>query len=160
LLTFTADEAWAFGTSGTEYAEDSVHVQNWPAPPPEWTDAAIESDIAVLLRVRAQVNEAIEPLRAGGQLGKSLDAAIALGAGPAHPDFPALERHRTFLAELFIVSQVDLQPSDNQSVLNIKVQPCTELGYERCPRCWRWVPALEASSHGNVCPRCIAALNS
>jgi isoleucyl-tRNA synthetase len=158
LLTFTADEAWAFGARGAEYAEDSVHLQDWPAAPAEWTDAGVEADVAVLLRVRAQVNEAIEPLRADGQLGKSLDAAVAIAA--ANPDFAVLEKHRNFLAELFIVSQVDLQTSGDQSVLSVSVRPCGELGHTRCPRCWRWVPALEASPRGNVCPRCIAALKS
>jgi isoleucyl-tRNA synthetase len=160
LLVFTADEAWSFGISGAEYSGDSVHAQDWPAVPAGWTDALIEADVAVLLRYRGRVNEAIEPLRAAGRLGKSLDAAVVVAADPGGPDFAILTRHRDFLPELFIVSNVTLQPSADQPVSPISVQICEDLGSARCPRCWRWVPALETSSRGDVCPRCIAALNA
>ena len=34
-------------------------------------------------------------------------------------------------------------------------------GHVRCPRCWRWVPALETNpTFGDVCPRCSDALKS
>jgi isoleucyl-tRNA synthetase len=160
LLVFTADEAWSFGTSRVEFSGDSIHAQDWPSAPAEWIDPGVEADIAVLLRYRSKVNEAIEPLRAAGRLGKSLDAAVAIAVAPADPDYPALDRHRDFLPELFIVSQVVLQSVGNQSIPEISVRICSELGNSRCPRCWRWVPLLEPSSHGNVCPRCIAALNA
>ena len=160
MLVFTADEAWSFGVSGTEFSGDSVHAQDWPVIPEAWTNARIEADVAVLLRYRGQVNEAIEPLRAAGKLGKSLDAAVILSTGPANPDSSILETHRDFLPELFIVSQVTLQPSVDQPLLPISIHICSELGRSRCPRCWRWVPSLETSSRGDVCPRCIAALNA
>jgi isoleucyl-tRNA synthetase len=57
------------------------------------------------------------------------------------------------------VSQVAVQHSDDQSVPMVGIGLCSDLGHTRCPRCWRWVPALETSSLGPVCPRCIAALN-
>jgi isoleucyl-tRNA synthetase len=159
ILAFTADEAWAFATAKTEYTDDSVHLQDWPLAPGAWTNAEIEADIGVLLRVRSLVNEAIEPLRAVGKLGKSLDAAVAL-TGPADDaTFRVLEKHRDFLPELFIVSHVTLTPVPH-GPLSISVRPCAELDYVRCPRCWRWVPALEASGHGEVCPRCAEALKS
>jgi len=60
----------------------------------------------LLLRIRALVTEAIEPRRAAGRLGKSLDAAVTLTGDTADPLFPALARHRDLLPELFIVSQV------------------------------------------------------
>jgi isoleucyl-tRNA synthetase len=87
-----------------------------------------------------------------------------------------LEKHRDFLPELFIVSHVTLSTptvppgeasarastmtdaSKAGAVLQIIVRPCSELDFVRCPRCWRWVPGLEASAHGDVCPRCTEAL--
>ena len=77
ILAFTTDEAWAFATARTEYTKDSVHLQDWPVAPQDWTDAALEADMTLLFQTRTRVNEAIEPLRAAGQLGKSLDAAVA-----------------------------------------------------------------------------------
>ena len=160
LLVFTADEAWSFGTTGAEYSGESVHAQDWPVAPAEWTDAGLEADFAVLLRFRSQVNEAIEPLRAAGKLGKSLDAAISIAVPPSSPEGAVLERHLGFLSELFIVSQATVQHSGDQPDPKITVGVCGELGNHRCPRCWRWVPALVPSPRGVVCPRCIAALNA
>ena len=163
VLTFTCDEAYSFATAKVEYTADSVHLQDWPAAPAEWTNPDLETEVAALLRVRTQVNEAIEPLRAAGRLGKSLDAAVTLAAAPDDPVAPLLEKHRDFLPELFIVSRVAVGASPGATApkagaVQVAIQPCAELGHVRCPRCWRWVPALQATSHGEVCPRCADAL--
>ncbi len=171
ILTFTTDEAWAFSRANAEYSDDSIHLQDWPVTPVAWTNAEIEADVALLLKVRTQVNEAIEPLRAAGKLGKSLDAAVTLSVLAGDPVARVLEKHRDFLAELFIVSHVSVEPSKVLPVLSqspapaagplpvtAAVRPCSELGFARCPRCWRSVPALEATVHGEVCPRCAEAL--
>ncbi|PTY07288.1 isoleucine--tRNA ligase [Opitutaceae bacterium EW11] len=157
VLAFTADEAWSFAYSKAEYAADSVHLQDWPEIPAEWVNPEIESDMAVLLKLRAAVNESIEPVRAAGGLGKSLDASVTIAPDAASQK--VLEKHRDFLPELFIVSHVALAsaPNANPSVM---VRHCQELGHHRCPRCWRWVPALEATAQGALCPRCAEALRT
>ncbi|AHF89784.1 isoleucyl-tRNA synthetase [Opitutaceae bacterium TAV5] len=163
VLTFTADEAWTWGTSGKELADTAagtIHLQDWPAPPAAWTSPEIEADIATLLRVRAQVTEAIEPYRQAGEIGKSLDAAVTLEAGADTPDYAVLEKHRDFLPELFIVSHVALRPAGAGASLGVTVVHCQTLGYVRCPRCWRWVPALQTTAHGDVCPRCAEAVHA
>jgi isoleucyl-tRNA synthetase len=157
ILTFTADEAWSFAVTGQEYSAESVHLQDWPVAPAAWIDSTVESEVATLLKVRALVNEAIEPHRAAGQLGKSLDAALTLTFAPGEETGRVLEKHRDFLPELFIVSHVTLTPVVG-AALAAAVRPSSELGHLRCPRCWRWVPALASSSHGDVCPRCVDAL--
>ncbi len=158
ILVFTADEAWSFGHAKTEYADDSIHLHDWPTAPDDWTNPELEAEVAALLKVRTFVNETIEPHRAAGKLGKSLDAALTLSAPAEDAGFQLLEKHRDFLAELFIVSHVALAPADG--TLNVSVRHCQELGYHRCPRCWRWVPVLEATAQGEVCPRCAEALKS
>jgi isoleucyl-tRNA synthetase len=158
IITFTADEAWSFATAKTEYINDSIHLQDWPVAPATWTNDEVEADVAALLRVRAQVNEALEPARQAGRIGKSLDAAVALTTATEDPAFQILEKHRDFLPELFIVSHVTLTSAAGTPP-GIGVRPAQELGYIRCPRCWRWVPALENTAHGDVCPRCVQALS-
>jgi len=159
ILTFTTDEAWAYATAKTEYTADSIHLQEWPVALAAWSNSAIEADVAALLKVRTQVNEAIEPLRAAGKLGKSLDASVALNGSPEDPTFRILEKHRDFLPELFIVSHVTLAPAMG-TMFSVNIRPCSELEFHRCPRCWRWVPALESSPRDNVCPRCAEAMRS
>ena len=177
VLTFTCDEAWSYAGGNAEYSDDSIHLQDWPVVPLSWTNHELESDVAALLRVRASVNEAIEPLRAAHKLGKSLDAAVELLLAPEDPAFAVLEKHRDFLPELFIVSHVTFGAAQGVgadvsaraatmtdatakagAALHVAVRPCSELNFVRCPRCWRWVPGLEGSSHGDVCPRCAEAL--
>ncbi len=159
VLTFTCDEAWSYATSRAEYSEDSVHLQDWPIAPATWTDAAVEADLVALLRLRGQVNEAIEPLRAAGKLGKSLDAAITLQIPATDAAARSMvARHQRLLPELFIVSHVTVTSGESAD-LRVFVQPCTELNLTRCPRCWRSVPTLITSTHGEVCPRCAEALN-
>ena len=71
-----------------------------------------------------------------------------------------LNRHREFLPELFIVSLVTIETTAAGSPLSVSVRPCADLGYVRCPRCWRWVPAVQSTPDGDLCPRCIQSLVS
>jgi len=115
--------------------------------------------MASLLGVRARVNEAIEPLRAAGRVGKSLDAAVTLLVPAGDPLRPALERHQASLPEIFIVSDARLEPTAGPGdPFSVAVRPCSELGLVRCPRCWRWVPSLVNTPLADVCPRCENAL--
>jgi len=161
VIPFTTDEAWSFAGSGTEFGAGSVHLEDWPAIPPSWSAPQIDTEMAALLRVRTKVNEAIEPLRAAGRIGKSLDAAVTLRAPAADPLRQVLEKHRDSLAETFIVSDARIEaPERSGGEFAVDVRPCAELGLVRCPRCWRWVPAHVHTSVADVCPRCAEALAS
>jgi len=166
IITFTADEAWSFATAGAEYTPDSVHLQDWPEAPAEWTNAGIDTEITQLLAVRAAVNEKLEGLRQAGTIGKSLDAAVKFTGASDDDAFRLLVQHRDFLPELFIVSYVSLAPvtdagtGPGRGALAINALQARELGFVRCPRCWRWVPALQQTNYGDLCPRCTAALGA
>ena len=159
FITFTADEAWSFATTNQEYGGDSIHVQDWPVAPAAWRNPEIEADMAALLKFRAQANEKLEPLRQAGTIGKSLDAALTFNGIAEDPAFRVLQKHHTFLPELFIVSHVSVTPTTTPQ-MEISAHHARDLGFIRCPRCWRWVPNLNQTSHGEVCPRCEDALNS
>jgi isoleucyl-tRNA synthetase len=158
FLTFTADEAWSYATTGKEYTDGSIHLQDWPVAPAAWRSPEVEADMGVLLQLRTKVNETLEPLRQAGTIGKSLDAVLTLTGASGEAPFPALEKHRDFLAELFIVSHVTLTAQPGAS-LSVAARHAREVGYVRCPRCWRSVEKLSAHPSGEVCPRCAEALN-
>ena len=172
ILTLTADEAWCHATFKSDFPEParatgdqahlaSVHLQDWPTVQVAWLQPEVESEVAALLDVRRRVNEAIEPLRAAGKLGKSLDAAVTLVVSDVSLR-KVLEKHRDFLPELFIVSHVDTagvpSPGPDIPPVSVTVRHAQDLGYVRCPRCWRWVPVLQTTDHGDVCARCADAL--
>lgn len=163
ILTFTADEAWCHGHFKADFAPagtaaPSVHLADWPVAPAAWTDETLAHDFAELLKVRAKVNETLEPLRQAGKLGKSLDASVTLSVAAADPLDAILRRHELFLPELLIVSHVVLAETPADTPFAAAARPCEELGYVRCPRCWRWVPALQTAGDHEVCPRCAEAI--
>jgi isoleucyl-tRNA synthetase len=156
ILPFTADEAWAFASPDGEFGPDSVHLHDWPE---FQAGAGQASGFDSVLKLRAKVNEALEPVRAAGRIGKSLDACVTLLVPDADPLREALERHKGALAETFIVSGVMVErTAEPGGTLGVSVTPCSELGRVRCPRCWRWVPALVSHPIAEVCPRCREAL--
>jgi isoleucyl-tRNA synthetase len=111
--------------------------------------------------MRARVNEAIEPLRAAGRIGKSLDSAVTLLVPPGDPMGEVLARNLPSLPELFIVSDVKIETTaEPGGPLGVSVRPCSELGHLRCPRCWRWLPNLVQSPVAEVCDRCAEALKA
>ena len=161
VIPFTTDEAWSFAATGTEFGAGSVHLEDWPLIPASWSAPQVESEMASLLKVRARVNEAIEPLRAAGRIGKSLDAAVTLLVEASDPLGQVLTRNRDCLPEVFIVSDVRIEaPAKPADTPGVQVRPCTELGLVRCPRCWRWVPSFVQTPVAEVCPRCAEALAS
>jgi len=159
IITFTADEAWSFATAGAEFADGSVHMQDWPVAPAEWTDAGLALDFEhLILEVRVDANARLEALRQHGGIGKSLDAAVKI-SGKGDPLFAAALKHRVELAELLNVSHVEVIETASDQSCSIEVLPARDQNFVRCPRCWRWVPALQAGAHGELCPRCAEALN-
>jgi isoleucyl-tRNA synthetase len=159
FITFTADEAWSYAKTGQEYSNESIHLQDWPVAPTAWRSAEIEADFAALFQMRAKVTERLEPLRQAGTIGKSLDAVLTITGPAGDAAFGVLEKHREFLPELFIVSQVILDAKTG-ATLEIAPRHASEAGFVRCPRCWRWVPKVVHTPHGEVCSRCEEALNS
>lgn len=157
ILTFTSDEAWNHLVSKSDFGAGVVHLQDWPVIPDQWTNPSVAETMKGLLDFRNTVNEQLEVARQAKKIGKSLDASVHLEVPENLPLWSILSSQEEFLPELFIVSQVTLQPSTGDSVL---VQASHAEGY-RCPRCWRWVPQLVSGPQGSeICPRCKDALES
>jgi isoleucyl-tRNA synthetase len=161
IITFTADEAWTFATAGTEFAGGSVHLQDWPKAPADWSDAVLAQEFeSLLVGLRTDANAKLEALRQQGSIGKSLDAAVTIAGSSGDNLFGTVLKHRTNLAELLNVSHVEVQENAADRELAIDVRPARELGFVRCPRCWRWVQSFQHTAHGDLCPRCADALSA
>jgi isoleucyl-tRNA synthetase len=161
FVPFTADEAWSHLGAKSEYADiPSVHLQDWPEIDARWEDAAGLAAHAAVARIQAlaaQVNVPLERLRQEKAIGQSLEASVTVTGDAAEADFALLSAHQALLTELWIVSAVQLRPQAGAS-LAFQVDKAPGV---RCPRSWRWVPALvEAGRFGMVSPRCREALLS
>jgi isoleucyl-tRNA synthetase len=129
VLVFTAEEVW-----GTRYPEGgSVHLLEWPEMP-VFSDEGLADRWSKLRALRAEVLEAIEPLRREKVLGSGLEAEVAVPADAPDDD----------LAELFITAQVTRGQGEGVSVSRTQ--------YHKCGRCWRHLP--EVAEDGALCARC------
>ncbi|MCW1401577.1 isoleucine--tRNA ligase [Novosphingobium sp. MW5] len=125
VLVFTSEEVW-----GTRFPDGgSVHLLEWPEVASANADEAKWADLRAL---RAQVLEAIEPLRREKVLGSGLEAEVTVPADAPEAD----------LAELFISAKVSR--ADSVSV--------KRTDNHKCGRCWRHLP--EVTEDGDLCSRC------
>ncbi len=130
VLCFTAEEVW----QARHPSEDgSVHFLEWPDVPVLSGDDVVGTNWHDLRALRAQVTEAIEPLRREKTVRSSLEAEVVV---PALPLSPAL------LAEMFIVADV----KQGEAVAVARTD------YAKCGRCWRHLP--DVTEDGALCGRC------
>ncbi len=130
ILCFTAEEVWQ---SRFPSEDGSVHLLEWPELPQLGEDEALMARWTEIRGLRAQVTEAIEPLRREKTVRSSNEAEVTV------PSLP-LEPHA--LAEAFIVADVSL--AETVSV--------TRTEKHKCGRCWRHLP--DVSADGELCGRC------
>ena len=151
VLCFTAEDVW---THLPKRAGDpaSIHRATYPAGAALDPAAPTVAPFATIMTWRDRVLKALEPFRAAKH--KSTDARVTLRAGDDHAALAAFAAaHPGELAELFVVSAVDLATDDGASV------EVAEHGGHRCDRCWRWFDAL-AADPGDLCHRCATALST
>lgn len=130
ILCFTAEEVW----QARYPSEDgSVHLLEWPELPQLGEDEALMARWAEIRSLRAQVTEAIEPLRREKTIRSSNEAEVTV---------PSLPLDAPGLAEAFIVA--DVAAADTVGV--------TRTDYHKCGRCWRHLPDVAAD--GELCGRC------
>ena len=130
ILCFTAEEVWQ---SRFPSEDGSVHLLEWPELPQLGEDEALMARWTEIRGLRAQVTEAIEPLRREKTVRSSNEAEVTV------PSLP-LEPHA--LAEAFIVADVSL--AETVSV--------TRTDKHKCGRCWRHLPDVAVDRE--LCGRC------
>jgi isoleucyl-tRNA synthetase len=141
ILTFTTEEVWS-----TRYPDGgSVHLLEWPQIDAAWRDPALADRFALILAMRQQVTEAIEPLRREKVVRSSLEARVQI----SDAQLDLLPASPAELAELFIVSAVE--PSD---AIGTDVE---RTGLLKCGRCWRHLP--EVQEDDALCARCEEMVN-
>ena len=154
ILSFTAEEIWAAMPHSAQDDARSVMFNYMAAADPAWVLS--EADAArwdILLRVRADVNKALELARAEKKVGKPLDAELTLYV----EDAATLEALRELdLCALFIVSDVTLEQGKGGvqgEYMGVEVRASDK---PKCARCWCHDDAVAADS--GLCPRCAGIL--
>ena len=152
VLPMTSDELWGF-LPGRH--EESVHLAEFPQGVESMQDAALAERWGRLLRIRDDVNRALETERQAKTIGNSLGAKVVVKAWGDHAQL--LSAYRDDLASFFIVSQAEFMPVSGEGS-GVEVIVSRAEG-SKCPRCWRVVAATStASGTEGLCDRCVDAL--
>jgi isoleucyl-tRNA synthetase len=162
ILSFTADEVWGY-LPKVEGREASVHLALFPdlAEIVPGSEAALEKEWSVLLSIRSTVLSHLELLRAGKEIGKSLEAHVVL-TYPVNVEpnsHGLLSKYKDALPELFNVSNVSLMPLNDHGVPG-GLEPIVQRSEQpKCERCWRYVQEVGRDGRfPTVCLRCAEAL--
>ena len=163
VLSFTADEIWLAMAHDKGADGRNVCLNDMPQADPAWTLTEEEENRwAALLRIRADVNKALELSRAEKRIGKPLDAKVTLFArDEAEKLLKGMDAEA--LPALFIVSEAEIVfgqgdgvPGENVPGLTVKVEPST---LPKCERCWTHSASVGSDSdHPTLCARCAAAV--
>ena len=147
ILAFTADEAWEhLGHT------DSLHMEVFPQPNPDFAPSAAATSVDQLVQARAVIQQAIEKARQEKKIGSNLEATVSLTLpekgfdDPVFTDLPTLQEF-FILSDLKITRGVDLTAS---------VEVCSN---PKCARCWKLLPDVgTVAAHPTLCARCAEAV--
>lgn len=184
VLSFTAEEIWHYipggqgsGVRGQENSkfhpeqvgtnselEESVFLANFPEVEFEFIDKALEKKWAGLLKVRDEVNKALEIKRQEKFIGNSLEAKVNIYAD--EEDYEILADYKSFLPSFFIVSAVELfkntaLPAGSYSSPEIKDMAILveKAPGKKCSRCWNWSESIGRNKDfDELCERCLEVL--
>ena len=150
----TADDLWLHLPGSRS---ESVHLEDFPDVT-RYVDATLMETWERLMKVREEVNAALEAKRKDKVIGTSLGARVILTT--TGPVGRLLEEHRALLPMLFIVSDVALHvgSTEGADVVQVEVEKAPGV---KCERCWRYVPGVRTEPDwAGLCDRCVEALFS
>ena len=152
ILPVTADELWRF-LPGQRAA--SVHLEEF-SEIEGFLDRGHMPAWDRLMKVRDEVNAALEQKRKAKLIGNSLGARVTITATGSLGSL--LEAHSGDLPMLFIVSDVTLHVGSTDGTDSVRIEVEKAAGV-KCERCWRYVPRVRTEPHwAGICDRCVDAL--
>ncbi len=153
ILSSTAEEMWSYLKGYVK--EESVFLTAFPSSRKELIKPQIEEEWEKVWRIRELANKKIEEKRAEKVIGHSLDTKIVINASKS--DFALLSKLDDELKDVFIVSQIELQPGGSETEITV-----FKADGKKCERCWQYATDLSAATEKfpNTCKRCADTLSS
>ena len=150
ILAFTSEEIWSYTRLKDDENKESPLLAKWPMPNEKYENADLEEKWNKILELKEMVAKELEIARANKIIGHSLNAKVSLQASKKY-DF--LLSILPMLKEIFIVSQVELRKSDDDSN-EIKITIDVAEG-NKCERCWGYSTTVgENENHPTLCSKC------
>jgi isoleucyl-tRNA synthetase len=138
--------------------DESVFFSTFPEAREEFIDEELEERWRNLLRVRDEVNKALEIKRAEKFIGNSLEAKVILSPPADYRDL--LDQYKDFLQTFFIVSQADiaeksLDGSYNSTEIDGLAVKVEKASGSKCLRCWNRKESVgRFEDSPDICERC------
>ena len=142
ILAFTADEAWEF--SGQK---QSVHLEKFPEPDPEFAGTDAIDAVTHLMRIRDAIQARIEESIQSGVFNKNERASVSLGLAKEDPALALFQEQAEEVLEFLRVSECDAKVSKAKE---LPVVTTAETSHPECPRCRRSLPVGD----DHLCQRC------
>ena len=167
ILAFTSEEIWGVMPHDASADPESVLFNDIPQVNPAWTLSEDKAAYwATVMKLKADVNQALEKARAAKTCKKSTDAKVTL-----YLNEQAMAVYETVkdadLAQMFIVSKVvpvqAAAPADAVAGENVEGLAVTvEMDEDpKCVRCWLHHPDIgKDAEHPELCPRCAAVVKT
>ncbi len=158
ILSFTAEEVWDH-IPGARQEHQSVHLASFPRVDESLQDPELARRWEQLLKLRAEVNKALDSARKDKVVGNSLEARLTLAAPGELAGF--IREQAAALAEITMVSELELVEELEAVTLESQEIPGLKIGIEptsfaKCPRCWKRRP--EVGPEQELCDQCRRAL--
>jgi len=153
ILVFTMEEVWLERFPGEG---SSVHLQDFPAPRPEWRHPEAQGRWAMARDVRRVVTGGLELQRQNKEIGSSLEAAPTVYVTA---DMAERLNPENF-ADICIVSQITISADPiPEGAFTLPDVPGVGMVFaraegEKCQRCWKILPDVGTHAHPGVCQRC------
>jgi len=152
ILPFTTEEIWGFIPSIEGGYEKSIHLSRFPLVKTPYIDYKLADRWEKLLKVRGEVNQALEEARSKRQIGSSLEAEVLITT--QGKQFELLNEYGSYLPTLFIVSRVRIEEEVGEEANEIKVFVKNAPG-KKCERCWNYSAMVGKNpDHPTICERC------
>lgn len=150
ILVHTSEEVWSHIP---HVEEESVHLTNMPDRVE--VDREFVDRWNIFMKLRDDVNRALEVARNEKVIGKSLEAKVVIGS---NDNFDATSFLQQFadLQQLFITSQAEVVDHVEDGIPyqygDIRIEHAHG---EKCERCWNYSESLGSVGElNNLCPRC------
>lgn len=163
ILSFTAEEIWSYIPGERE---ESIFLSNFSEVKAEFMDKELEKRWEGLLRIRDEVNKALEIKRQEKFIGNALEAKVTLYVGET--TCRVLEEYKNFLPTLFIVSAVEVFKGTKAPEIAYKSSVIDDLAAlvekaegRKCERCWNWsISVGQYEEHPGLCKKCCEVILS
>jgi isoleucyl-tRNA synthetase len=161
ILVFTAEEIWKY-LPKSPGDPASVHMALFPEAHElgSGLGSGMVAEYEKLYWFRGEVLQDLERARTQKSINASLEAKVKLRSNG--PLLELLKKHVQDLPQLFIVSQVEVQPfdgpvrSDDPEPFHVEV---LRADGQKCERCWNYSTHVgENARYPTVCERCSEAL--